>query len=99
MTYQAHSFLTEADRAMIAAIKGRAHIRAIAKHVCAEAGMKIPDIMGRSREAHLCRVRELIWFIAHENGVSLPQIGRVFGRDHTTILNGLRNEKARRGEA
>lgn len=96
MTVQSPIILTDADRAIIAAIKDRASIRAIAKQVCAETGLRMPDIMGRSRMAHLCRARELMWFIAHENGASLPQIGRVFGRDHTTILHGIRNEKRRR---
>ena len=99
MTVQTPIILTDADRAIIAAIKDRATICAIAKQVAAETGVKLPDIMGRSRLAYLCRIRELIWFIAHENGASLPQIGRVFNRDHTTILSGLRNEKRRRGEA
>lgn len=99
MTVQTPITLTDADRAIIAAIKDRAAIRAIAKKVAAETGTRMPDIMGRSRLAYLCRIRELIWFIAHQNGASLPQIGRVFNRDHTTILSGLRNERNRRGEA
>ena len=99
MTIHPTITLTEADRAIIAAIKDRATTLAIAKQVSAETGVRLADIMGRSRLAYLCRIRELIWFIAHENGASLAQIGRVFGRDHTTVMSGIRNERKRRGEA
>ena len=98
MTIQSHSFLTDADRAAISNITSRATVRQIAQQVCEVTGANYAAIMGPNRAAHLCRVREVIYYIATREGFSLPQIGRVFGRDHTTILSGLRNEKARRGE-
>lgn len=57
------------------------------------------DLLGPSRRAELCRLREQIYYEAARHGFSLPQIGRVFNRHHTSILSGLRNEQRRRGEA
>lgn len=99
MTIHPTITLTEADRAIIAAIKDRAKTRAIAKQVSAETGVRLADIMGRSRLAYLCRIRELVCYIANRNGISHSQIGRVLRRDHTTIMHAVRNEQARRGEA
>ncbi|WP_103173750.1 helix-turn-helix domain-containing protein [Paracoccus sp. SY] len=98
MTMQTSIFLTDADRAAIQLIKQRSKVRAIAKQVCDETGMDYALVMGRCREAHICQVRHLIWAIAQQNGASLAQIGRVFNRDHTTILSGIQSEKRRRGE-
>lgn len=99
MTDQSHSFLTEADRAALANIEHRATVRQIASQVCAETGTSYAEVMGSNRAACLCRVREVIYYMATREGFSSPQIGRVFRRDHTTILSGLRNEQKRRGEA
>lgn len=68
-------------------------IRQITREACAATGQPIPDIMGKSRKAALCRVRERIWLQAHEAGFSSVQIGRVFKRDHTSILHGIRNAR------
>ena len=45
------------------------------------------------RAAH---VRQWVFLEAHQKGVSLPIIGRFFNRDHTTVLHGVRAERARR---
>lgn len=68
-------------------------IREMTRQACAETGQPIPEIMGKSRKAELCRVRERIWLRAHEAGFSSAQIGRVFKRDHTSILHGIRNAR------
>lgn len=98
MTMQSPIHLTDADRAAILAIKERSAIRAIAKRVCQETGLDYSLVMGRCRETQFTQARQLIWSIAQQNGASLAQIGRVFNRDHTTIMSGIQSEKRRRGE-
>ncbi len=98
MTHLGLIHLTETDRLAIAAIRGRATIRQFARNVCAEAGVSIHIVMGRNRTPAICRLRELIWYRAHAEGYSLNQIGQVFGRDHTTVMHGIRNEQRRRGD-
>lgn len=93
-------FMTPADRIAADAMNNpRATVRAIAKEVCDYTGHSINSVMGKSRLASDCRVRELVCYIAHRQGMSLPQIGRALHRDHTTILSAVRNERARRGDA
>lgn len=99
MTMQGPIALNEVERAAIERITARATVRAIVRQVCAETGHSYAEITGPSHKAALCRVREGIYVRAQDQGFSLPQIGRVFRRHHTTILHGIRNAKSRKGEA
>lgn len=50
-----------------------------------------PDlIMGRSRIREAAYVRFAIWHALHNHGLSYSQIGRRFGRDHSSVLEGCR---------
>ena len=49
------------------------------------------DIMGTSRRADICLPRQIIQYLAYKNtGLSYPEIGKVFGRDHTTVMNSIK---------
>jgi chromosomal replication initiator protein len=63
--------------------------------VCSEAGVSLQDVMGSSRLANICRVRQRLFYDFRKDGMSLPEIGRFFGRDHTTVLHGINAEKER----
>jgi len=58
--------------------------------VANRAGITEADILGPSR------LRQFVMYLAHKRGMSLPQIGRIMGRHHTTVLHGVRAEEARR---
>lgn len=64
--------------------------------ICAEAGISLEDVMGTSRLSKVCRVRQRLFYLFREDGMSLPEIGRFFGKDHTTVLHGINMEKERR---
>lgn len=51
---------------------------------------------GRRRTAHISQARQLVYFLAHQSGISLSDIGRAMNRDHTTIMHGVQREKKRR---
>lgn len=69
------------------------------------------DIVSNIAELHMVSVRELLGndrarYVAHprqdayrliklETGWSLPRIGQMFDRDHTTILYGIRQSEKR----
>ncbi len=54
-------------------------------------GVSLEVLIGRCRDWEICAVRHIAFGLARElTGQSLPQIGRYFGRDHTTVLSGLR---------
>ena len=64
--------------------------------VCVDAGVSPKDVMGTGRLAKVCRVRQRLFYDFRAEGMSLPEIGRFFGRDHTTVLHGVNAEKERR---
>ena len=51
-------------------------------------GISEADIRGKSRLRLICRVRQGVMYAAHLQGKhSLAQIGRMFGKDHTTVIH------------
>jgi chromosomal replication initiator protein len=64
-------------------------------------GYSVKEMTGPARYASLCRARfEAMWLayqVKRPDGTrlySLPQIGRAFGRDHTTVINAIRRHEA-----
>lgn len=54
-------------------------------------GVALADLMGRSRVADIVTARHAAIFTARTlTGKSLPDIGRHFRRDHTSVLNAVR---------
>ena len=50
-------------------------------------GVSIDDLTGPSRGRHLVLARQIAMYLCRElTSMSLPQIGREFGRDHTTVM-------------
>lgn len=67
--------------------------RAIIEQVAKETGIPYAMIVGCSRNAVIVEARfEAIARVATNTGWSLPRIGRVFNRDHTSILNALKKK-------
>lgn len=52
-------------------------------------------IASRSHTMRAVWPRQAVMAALRDQGYSLPRIGRVLSRDHTTILNGLRKHEAR----
>lgn len=50
----------------------------------------VEQLRGRSRDAHLTEARHVAWWILHTGGWSLPAIGELMHRDHTSVLHGVR---------
>ncbi len=50
-------------------------------------GVSIEDLCGPSRGRHLVMARQISMYLCRElTSMSLPQIGKQFGRDHTTVM-------------
>ena len=71
-------------------------IRRLIEDVAAETGVPVRHILSRKRDAKTSEARQLAMFLAVRAGNSLPKVGDVFGRDHTTVLYGVRAEMQRR---
>lgn len=54
-----------------------------------EAGIPWHELVSPSRKDYLKWPRRKIWAMLQKEGLSLPQIGKMFNRDHTTILHGI----------
>jgi hypothetical protein len=50
----------------------------------------IDAMLGRSRVARISDARQRLWAALWRAGWSIGEIGRSLGRDHTTVISGLR---------
>ena len=73
----------------------------IIAHVAAEHGFTMAQMLGTRRHPDIVAARHEAMLRVHEalKDMSLPQIGRAFGRDHTSVINGIRRAKERRKAA
>lgn len=71
----------------------------IALEVAAKHRVSLQEIKGPQRNHYIVLARhELFWRMAHETTLSLPAIGRkIGGRDHTTVIAGMRRHAERNG--
>ena len=69
----------------------------IIAHVAAKHDLKAEEILGEGKSRPIVTARwEAILLVHRTNpGWSLPKLGRIFKRDHTSILNALRQMGAR----
>lgn len=72
-----------------------ARIRQVMLEVMQEAGITEAQMRGSSKIGEICAARFEAWARTYAlGGISLTQIGRYYGRDHTTILSGIRRVRA-----
>lgn len=71
-------------------------IKAIQKAVCGFYGISDTDIKSARRTAKMVRPRQIAFYLCKTLTTrTLPEIGRLFGgRDHTTVLHGVRKIEA-----
>ena len=64
---------------------------------CADTeGVDIDDVLGPCRRRPVVYARHRAMFICRRHlGLSYPVIGRLFGRDHTTVMHGVREHGKR----
>lgn len=92
----ARAAIREAKEAAEArALEGRVPVRDIIAHIAALHCLKPGDLTGPRRMKNIVEARhEAVRVVADlRPDLSLPQIGRAFNKDHTTILHALRKTK------
>lgn len=92
------AYLTDEDLAQASMIRPNVRINKIVSEVADASGLRECDIMGERRFHCLGRARQLVYYVAHRNGFSSMEIAEAMGKDHSTVLYGIKQEKARRGE-
>lgn len=61
------------------------------KIISKASGVSIEEMYSKSRMKPLCAARHAVWEYAHTNfGMSYTSLARLYNRDHTTIMNGVR---------
>lgn len=60
---------------------------------CEEYDVAYGEVMGRSRSQRVVMARHQAMTELYFAGWSLSELGRVFGRDHTTVLSAVRKAK------
>jgi hypothetical protein len=69
--------------------------RSIIAAVALKHGLFPADLTGSCKSARYVRARqEAIWSVRQATKLSTPQIGQIFGRDHTTILYSIKAYQA-----
>ncbi len=72
----------------------------ILTEVAAKHGVSVMAMISHRRPTVLARARHECWWRAREEtAFSLPQIGRAYNRDHTSIIHGIRMHEKRMAEA
>lgn len=73
-------------------------LRPILFKACRDHAVNAADVLGTSRRPSLVRVRQQVMAqLRRETAHSLSWIGRLFDRDHTTVLYAVRKIEAERG--
>jgi chromosomal replication initiator protein len=63
--------------------------------VCEAFGITARELM-QGRSARVVRARHMVWWLCRQmTDMSYPDLGRYFGRDHTTIIYGVRRFETR----
>lgn len=66
-------------------------IRAVEEAIASAAKVTVEDMRSHNRTEAYAQARMAVWFIAKDHlGYSYSKIGRVYNRDHTTIISGVR---------
>ena len=53
-------------------------------------GLDATALLSTSREANTTEARHVAMWLLRQTGMSYPQIGKTFGRDHTTVMSAIR---------
>jgi hypothetical protein len=79
---------------------GDQEVVAVVRRIAERHGLSLAELRSPSREPHLVRSRWVAAAVARRIcGASLPQLGRVLNRDHSTVLHGLRQLHCTTAEA
>lgn len=66
--------------------------------VAQECRVSVADLLGDDRSRGVVRPRQLaMWLMRQTTFMSFPQIGEAMGRDHSTVVHGVRRITRERG--
>lgn len=71
-------------------------IRQIMEAIAVRYGVTPDEITSKTQARDISKARQAVMYEASLRGISGRQIARFFGYDHSTVIHGIRAEKARR---
>lgn len=77
-------------------IQHKSTVLKIVDAVSEATGIPAKRILGPRRDGPTARARQIVMYEARRAGLSYPQIGEALGRDHTSVIHGVRAEEKRR---
>ena len=68
---------------------------AIARYVCVTKEVTLGNVFARDRRPNVAEARQDIYLILHRRGLTMTQIGRLLGRERTTVRHGIQRAEQR----
>lgn len=82
--------VVEEALAYLAPAQGKLTLEAILNCASDFFGISLTELTGRNRSAKIALPRQIVMYVMREEvGASLPQIGLILSRDHTTVMHGI----------
>lgn len=72
--------------------------REILQRIAIASGFEVADLLGKARTPSVVKARHAAMWAAFQAGLSFSEIGREFGRDHTTVISAVRKVEAERAK-
>lgn len=73
----------------------RPSIRSIVAKIAAVHGITKEHLLSRKQDRQASRARQEVYYLCHQMGNSTPRIARELGRDHSTVIAGIRAHQRR----
>lgn len=84
--------LGQSSQATLERVKNEMAISEIPKAIAKVHGITLRELLGTSRKRHIVAARAEAIKMLREAGLSLPAIGAILRRDHTTILHHVQKD-------
>lgn len=68
----------------------RAKVADLASQITEATGVSLEAMLGRGRTTDISHARQCLMAALWKEGLSISEVGYVLGRDHTTVIFGLR---------
>jgi len=70
-------------------------VTALQQSVATHYGYTLEELLGPRRNRTLAKARHVAMLLARQQGLSYPELGRAFRRDHSTVISGVRSVRRR----
>lgn len=88
--------MIQAELVAVVELDGQGSLcRHLLNTVCQLYGLSCRILRSRSRKNHISEARQLVWYVLRDYGWSFQQIGKAFGRDHTSVMHGVKRIQGR----